>query len=54
MTQQSLDWFPVTHGEDRVCRVVLEVRVGGQHYGDWGDGRVSAIRVIDVISESWV
>ncbi len=29
MTQQSLDWFPVTYGEDRV---------GGQHYEDWGDG----------------
>ena len=39
MTQQSLDWFPVTYGEDRVRRVVLEPRVGGQHYEDWGDGR---------------
>ena len=38
MTQQSLDWFPVTYGEDRVRRVVLEPRVGGQHYEDWGDG----------------
>jgi DNA-binding transcriptional ArsR family regulator len=39
MTQQSLDWNPVTYGEDRVRRVVLEPRVGGQHYEDWGDGR---------------
>ena len=39
MTQQSLDWFPVTYGGDRVRRVVLEPRVGGQHYEDWGDGR---------------
>ena len=39
MTQQWLDWFPVTYGGDRVRRVVLEPRVGGQHYEDWGDGR---------------
>jgi DNA-binding transcriptional ArsR family regulator len=39
MTQQSLDWFPVTYGEDRVRRIVLEPRVGGQHYEDWGEGR---------------
>jgi DNA-binding transcriptional ArsR family regulator len=39
MTQQSLDWLPVTYGEDRVRRVVLEPRVGGRHYEDWGDGR---------------
>ena len=39
MTQQSLDWFPVTYGKDRVRRVVLEPRVGGQHYEDWGHGR---------------
>jgi DNA-binding transcriptional ArsR family regulator len=39
MTQRSLDWFPHTYGGDRVRRVVLEPRVGGQHYEDWGDGR---------------
>jgi hypothetical protein len=39
MTQQSLDWFPVTCGEDRVCRVVQEPRAGGQPTGTWGDGR---------------
>src|SRR5215472_5456652 len=50
MTQQSLDWFPVTYGEDRVRRVVLEPRVGGQHYEDWGDGRghlYGEVRVYD-------
>jgi DNA-binding transcriptional ArsR family regulator len=38
MTQQSLDWFPHVYGGDKVRRVVLEPRVGGQHYEDWGDG----------------
>jgi DNA-binding transcriptional ArsR family regulator len=37
MTRQSLDWFPHTYGEDRVRAVVLEPRVGGRHYEDWGD-----------------
>jgi hypothetical protein len=39
MTQQSLDWFPHTYGGDRVQRVLIEPRVGGQHYEDWGDER---------------
>ena len=39
MTQQSMDWFPHTYGGDRVRRVVLEPRVGGQHYEDWGGDR---------------
>jgi hypothetical protein len=38
MTQQSLDWFPHVYGGDKVRRVVVEPRVGGQHYEDWGDG----------------
>jgi DNA-binding transcriptional ArsR family regulator len=38
MTQQSLEWFPHVYGGDKVRRVVLEPRVGGQHYEDWGDG----------------
>jgi DNA-binding transcriptional ArsR family regulator/uncharacterized protein YndB with AHSA1/START domain len=37
MTQRSLDWFPHTYGGERVRAVVLEPRVGGQHYEDWGD-----------------
>ncbi len=36
MTQRSLDWFPHTYGGERVRAVVLEPRVGGQHYEDWG------------------
>lgn len=36
MTRQSLDWFPHTWGGDRVRAVVLEPRVGGRHYEDWG------------------
>jgi DNA-binding transcriptional ArsR family regulator len=39
MTKRSMDWFPHTYGGDRVRRVVLEPRVGGQHYEDWGDDR---------------
>jgi DNA-binding transcriptional ArsR family regulator len=36
MTGRSLDWFPHTYGGDRVRAVVLEPRVGGRHYEDWG------------------
>jgi DNA-binding transcriptional ArsR family regulator/uncharacterized protein YndB with AHSA1/START domain len=32
-------WFPATYGEDRVREIVLEPRVGGAYYEDWGDGR---------------
>jgi DNA-binding transcriptional ArsR family regulator len=39
MTQQAHRWFPHNFGGDRLRRVVLEPRVGGQHYEDWGDGR---------------
>ena len=39
MTQQAHRWFPHSFGGDRLRRVVLEPRVGGQHYEDWGDGR---------------
>jgi hypothetical protein len=28
----------VTETPGRVRRIVLEPRVGGQHYEDWGDG----------------
>jgi DNA-binding transcriptional ArsR family regulator/uncharacterized protein YndB with AHSA1/START domain len=33
------DWFPATYGEERVRAIVLEPRVGGAYYEDWGDGR---------------
>ena len=36
MTQQVMDWFPHTYGGDRVRAVVVEPRVGGRHYEDWG------------------
>jgi DNA-binding transcriptional ArsR family regulator len=36
MTERSLDWFPHTYGGDRVRAVVLEPKVGGRHYEDWG------------------
>jgi len=39
MTQQAHDWFPHNYGGDRLRRIVLEPRVGGKHYEDWGDGR---------------
>ncbi len=39
LTEESLDWFPHTYGESRVKAVVVEPRVGGAHYEDWGDGK---------------
>ena len=35
---QSEKWFQVSYGEDRLQRIVVERRVGGQIYEDWGDG----------------
>lgn len=39
LTGDTRAWFPATYGEDRVQAIVLEPRVGGAHYEDWGDGR---------------
>jgi DNA-binding transcriptional ArsR family regulator len=39
MTGRSLDWFPHTYGGERVRAVVLEPKVGGRHYEDWGGER---------------
>lgn len=36
MTKQMLDWRPHTYGGERTRRVVLEPRIGGAHYEDWG------------------
>jgi hypothetical protein len=36
MTQQMSDWRPTTYGGERTRRVVLEPRIGGAHYEDWG------------------
>jgi DNA-binding transcriptional ArsR family regulator len=37
MTQQMHHWRPHTYGGERTRRVVLEPRVGGAHYEDWGE-----------------
>jgi len=31
-------WYPHTYGGDRVKAIVMEPRVGGQVFEDWGDG----------------
>ncbi len=38
MTEETLEWFPTSYGETRTKAVVMEPRVGGLHYEDWGDG----------------
>lgn len=35
---EVLTWFPHTYGGERLKRLVLEPRVGGVQYEDWGDG----------------
>jgi DNA-binding transcriptional ArsR family regulator len=39
LTDERPSWFPATYGEERVQRIVMEPRVGGAHYEDWGEGR---------------
>jgi DNA-binding transcriptional ArsR family regulator len=39
ITERSREWFPATYGEERVQSIVLEPRIGGLHYEDWGEGR---------------
>jgi DNA-binding transcriptional ArsR family regulator len=36
---RSQEWFPTSYGEERVKQIVLEPRVGGLYYEDWGEGR---------------
>jgi uncharacterized protein YndB with AHSA1/START domain len=38
LTEETLEWFPLTYGEDRVKAIIVEPRVGGAHFEDWGDG----------------
>lgn len=38
LTGDTLAWFPHSYGGERTQRVVVEPRVGGSHYEDWGDG----------------
>jgi len=35
---EQLDWYPHTYGGERVRSIVLEPRVGGLVFEDWGDG----------------
>jgi uncharacterized protein YndB with AHSA1/START domain len=39
LVERSSEWFPATYGEDRVKAIVLEPRIGGAYYEDWGEGR---------------
>ncbi len=38
LTGDTTSWFPHSYGGERTRRVVMEPRVGGSHYEDWGDG----------------
>jgi len=38
LTDETLEWFPHSYGDDRTKAIVVEPRVGGAHYEDWGDG----------------
>ena len=39
LTTRTQEWFPATYGGDRVRSIVLEPRVGGAMFEDWGDGK---------------
>jgi len=39
LVKRSSEWFPATYGKDRVKAIVLEPRIGGAYYEDWGEGR---------------
>jgi DNA-binding transcriptional ArsR family regulator len=39
ITKDTRRWFPATYGEEKVIDVIVEPRVGGAQYEDWGDGR---------------
>ena len=39
VVERSSEWFPATYGEERVKAIVLEPRIGGAYYEDWGEGR---------------
>jgi DNA-binding transcriptional ArsR family regulator/uncharacterized protein YndB with AHSA1/START domain len=39
LTGNTLAWFPHSYGDELTRRVVIEPRVGGAHYEDWGDGQ---------------
>lgn len=39
LTGDTTVWFPHSYGGELTKRVVVEPRVGGAHYEDWGDGQ---------------
>jgi DNA-binding transcriptional ArsR family regulator len=39
IVNRTREWFPATYGEERVKGLVLEPRVGGAFFEDWGEGR---------------
>jgi DNA-binding transcriptional ArsR family regulator/uncharacterized protein YndB with AHSA1/START domain len=39
ITGDTTVWFPHSYGGELTKRVVIEPRVGGAHYEDWGDGQ---------------
>lgn len=53
LTEDTLAWFPTTYGEKRVKAIVLEPRVGGLHYEDWGDGKGHLYGQVTVWDEPW-
>jgi len=38
LTARVREWFPHSYGDDRTQAIVIEPRVGGLHYEDWGAG----------------
>jgi uncharacterized protein YndB with AHSA1/START domain len=38
LTSRVREWFPHSYGDDRTQAIVIEPRVGGTHYEDWGEG----------------
>ena len=38
LTTRVREWFPHSYGDDRTQAIVIEPRVGGAHYEDWGGG----------------
>lgn len=47
-TDDALEWFPHTYGGERTKAIVMEPRVGGAHYEDWGDGHGHYYGVVTV------
>lgn len=37
VTDEQMDWYPYNYSGERLKRIVVEPRVGGRVYEDWGD-----------------